>query len=160
MSDTEAKQRAKRERLEAWRREQAAKKKVNVDGETPAKKAKVEPEKTKLGLKGVNLVRAAPTAPRVRLGLLDDDDEPVSKPKKQITLNMETSTPKPQESAPQEDSLDAFMSRLADEVHKEDASQSQAAELLGPDDDAGPRDEEEEEEEDKIDSIPVSYPHL
>lgn len=156
MSDTEAKLRAKRERLEAWRREQAAKKQANAGAESPAKKAKVEPEKTKLGLKGVNLMRSAPAAPRVRLGLLDDgDDEPLSKPKKRISLDMEEElTPKSQEPTAQEDSLDAFMSHLEEEVHKEDATRSQAGELVGPDDDAGTREAvNDEEEEDNIDSI-------
>jgi len=153
MSDTEAKLRTKRERLEAWRREQAVKKQAGTGTGAPAKKAKVEPEKMKLGLKGVNLVRPAPATPRVRLGLLDDDDEPQSKPKKRISLDLDTPAPKPQEPAPQEDSLDAFMSHLVDEVHQEGVSHSQASELMDPDDDTGPRYAEEEEEEDKIDSI-------
>lgn len=156
MSDAEAKLRAKRERLEAWRREQAAKKQGNADTSSPAKKPKVEPAKTTLGLKGVSLLRTNPAAPRVRLGLLDDEDvQPLKKPTKRISLNLEEPAPALQDSAPQEDSLDAFMNHLQDEVRKEDASQSHAAELLDPDEESLPLDslDEEEEENDAIDSI-------
>ena len=70
--DAESKQRAKRERLEAWRREQAEKKRAEASGDSSPKRARVEKP---FGFRSAAAAHKV-ALPRVRLGGMDDEAEP------------------------------------------------------------------------------------
>lgn len=147
-NDEEAKRRAKRERLEAWRREQAAKKRNAVDESQPAKKPRVEPAApTRLGFSLA--VKPSAARPRVNLGFMDDDDQGLKKPKNRFNIDFNESDRREKTIDSQEDPLDAFMNDLSEQVHQEAAVGTKATEIMS--DDEGENHIPVESEEDDVD---------
>ena len=126
--DAEAKKRAKRERLEAWRREQAKKKRqVSGDDDASSKKAKVSDTPTPpagkfattLGFHTQGSPRPPSVKPRVRLDAQDEsDDELLRKPHRRFTLDAFTESEGTKADS-KEDPLDAYMNQLEGEVQRE-----------------------------------------
>lgn len=130
MADAEAKQRAKRERLEAWRREQA--KKRGGEGDTGApKKPRIEAPapRTAIGLRA-SVPRQGAT-PRIRLGALDEVDDVQQKPQRKFALD-ETEAPDAAAQDSDEDPLDSYMHALQGAVQEE----QRHGEVLTAEDDA------------------------
>ncbi|WFD31024.1 RNA helicase [Malassezia sp. CBS 17886] len=142
MTDAEKKQRAKKERLEAWRREQAKKRANATDAsDAPQKRARVDarPTLSSIGLRGRGTRAARPPRPLAALG--DTDEEPVKTEARRFlgaalgaadgadTERADAAggadTPRTQGTADEEDPLDAYMSSIATEVRQIGADDAQ-----------------------------------
>lgn len=158
-NDAEAKQRAKRERLEAWRREQAEKKRAAAEGAAPPKKAKVDPVPPRVhgGFRSATFsAKPAAAVPRIRLGVFGDDaDEPLQKPQRRWDLSQDDKLSSRREATKDadEDPLDAFMSELQGQVQEEEAQHSAAPELLSGDEEDTAEGAVSEEEEIDLDAM-------
>ena len=170
--DAEAKKRAKRERLEAWRREQAAKKRQTPDDSTGSDKGTRQDavasgadssaaKRRTLGLRGTGLSHAGVGSgggvvkPRIRLGALDDmdDDAGEAKPLRRITLDTEEdSRSRAVNEATADDPLDAYMQELESEVQRESHEHGHGggSEVLMGDDEE-PREGTETHADDEVD---------
>lgn len=158
--DAEAKKRAKRERLEAWRREQAKKKRqVSGDDDASSKKAKVSDTPTPpagkfattLGFHTQGSPHPPSVKPRVRLDAQDEfDDELLRKPHRRFTLDASTESEGTKADS-KEDPLDAYMNQLEGEVQRERNYHSEV--LTADDDEPDHAAVANEEDEVDIDSI-------
>ena len=158
--DAEAKKRAKRERLEAWRREQAKKKRqVSGDDDASSKKAKVSDTPTPpagkfattLGFHTQGSPRPPSVKPRVRLDAQDEsDDELLRKPHRRFTLDASTESEGTKADS-KEDPLDAYMNQLEGKVQRERNRHSEV--LTADDEEPDHATVANEEDEVDIDSI-------
>lgn len=132
--DAESKQRAKRERLEAWRREQAEKKRAEASGDSSPKRARVEKP---FGFRSAAAAHKV-ALPRVRLGGMDDEAEPTHRqvPRAKLALDEpdHKSPAKPDTADDAEtDPLDAYMSTLESTAGQTPTVGPAATELMSSD---------------------------
>lgn len=138
LTEAEEKQRAKRQRLEAWRREQAAKKRAaEAGGGSAPKKARPEPPTRTLGLRAP-AAQAAPKLPARAFSALDEEEENV-KPKRQLHHVLDDA-PAAAEDEGEEDPLDAYMSSVQTEVQRveHDKPSTEVRELVSEDEEEQP----------------------
>ncbi|KAI3620436.1 hypothetical protein CBS9595_002403 [Malassezia furfur] len=145
LTDAEEKRRARKQRLEEWRKQQEAKKRAaEAEGGAPPKKARAPaPEAPKLGLR----TPAARTAPKLPARVFSswDEDEEDAKPKSRVSMGFPVASTS-RDTAPNDaatddvDPLDAYMSSVQTEVHRveQDEPSKEVRELVSDDEEEGP----------------------
>ncbi|WFD01550.1 RNA helicase [Malassezia obtusa] len=152
LTDAEEKRRARKQRLEEWRRQQEAKKRAaEAEGGAPAKKPRQEAP-PKFGLR-TPAARAAPKLP-ARMFSANDEDVEVAKPKPRLQLGGDDAEERGRAHDDEdEDPLDAYMNSVQTEVRRveRDEPSKEVRELVSDDEEGHVAEDRRDDDDDKED---------